>query len=394
MVSLIGVLTFLSTVPGLNVLSLGYLLEASGRIVRSGRWRDGLIGIRTFARIGSIAVGTFLMLVPLRFLSSLANDADLAAVGSPAAKAWRFALFVLTIIMLVHIATSWFAGGKLRHFFWPLLVPYRVGIWLTFGLAGKICRPLIERYLPLLAHDLYAPMPLASWFPPATVWEGIRKGNGYLDARDAVWEFLVRLRLPHYFWLGLRGYAGALLWLAIPSLLLLGGTKLPPGPGQFIVGWIGAIALMWVVSYLPFLQAHFAAENRWGAMFERSAIKENFRRAPLSYWLAMLVTVAFAIPLYLFNIENILRGLIWIPGVVFVVSIYPARLLAGWVVGYGRRRQKPSWLIVRWTARLGLWPVIAIYVLIVYLSQFTRWYGEVSFFEQHAFLLPVPFLGL
>jgi hypothetical protein len=39
-------------------------------------------------------------------------------------------------------------------------------------------------------------------------------------------------------------------------------------------------------------------------------------------------------------------------------------------------------------------PVAAAYVAIVYLSQFTAWRGIWSLYEQHAFLLPVPFLGL
>jgi hypothetical protein len=33
------------------------------------------------------------------------------------------------------------------------------------------------------------------------------------------------------------------------------------------------------------------------------------------------------------------------------------------------------------------------YVLIVFFSQFTVWHGVWGMYEQHAFLLPVPFLG-
>ena len=38
-------------------------------------------------------------------------------------------------------------------------------------------------------------------------------------------------------------------------------------------------------------------------------------------------------------------------------------------------------------------PVVAAYVLIVFLAQYTSWGGLWSLYEQHAFLLPVPFLG-
>ncbi len=39
-------------------------------------------------------------------------------------------------------------------------------------------------------------------------------------------------------------------------------------------------------------------------------------------------------------------------------------------------------------------PVAAIYVVLVYLTQYLSWYGVWSLYEQHAFLVPVPFLGL
>ena len=39
-------------------------------------------------------------------------------------------------------------------------------------------------------------------------------------------------------------------------------------------------------------------------------------------------------------------------------------------------------------------PVVAFYVLIVYFTQYVSWYGGLSLYEQHAFLLPVPFLGM
>jgi hypothetical protein len=39
-------------------------------------------------------------------------------------------------------------------------------------------------------------------------------------------------------------------------------------------------------------------------------------------------------------------------------------------------------------------PVAAFYVLIVYFTQFISWYGIWSLYEQHAFLLPVPFFSM
>ena len=70
LVSLIIGLSILATLPLLQFLSLGYLLEASGRVIRSGRIRDGFIGVRKTGRVGSVAAGVFLTLLPVRLCSS------------------------------------------------------------------------------------------------------------------------------------------------------------------------------------------------------------------------------------------------------------------------------------------------------------------------------------
>ena len=57
-------------------------------------------------------------------------------------------------------------------------------------------------------------------------------------------------------------------------------------------------------------------------------------------------------------------------------------------------RQQARFVLLRWAARLAAIPVVLMYLLIVFFTQYTSWYGPASLFEQHAFLLPVPFLGL
>ena len=47
---LMVLLALCSVVPVLNFLSLGYLLESSARVARSGRLRDGFIGVRLAGR--------------------------------------------------------------------------------------------------------------------------------------------------------------------------------------------------------------------------------------------------------------------------------------------------------------------------------------------------------
>ena len=56
--------------------------------------------------------------------------------------------------------------------------------------------------------------------------------------------------------------------------------------------------------------------------------------------------------------------------------------------------EEPRHWFFRVTGRLPLLPVAGFYVLIVFFTQYTSWNGVWSLYEQHAFLLPVPFFGM
>jgi hypothetical protein len=152
------------------------------------------------------------------------------------------------------------------------------------------------------------------------------------------------------------------------------------------------VLLTGVLLYLPFLQAHFAAEGRFVAMFEVGRVRQFFRRAPLAFWFSLLITLLFALPLYLLKIEVTPGEVAWMSSLVFVMFIYPARLLTGWAVSRGERRETPRFFLFRWLSRLGALPVAGTYAIIVYFTQYFTWYGSWSLFEQHAFLVPAPFL--
>ena len=287
-------------------------------------------------------------MLPLVIASSLANASRLIDPASRASRMWDVALAILSVAVLLQIACACLRGGLLRHFLWP--------------------RPIRSLRL-LLAPGAYA------------------------RARDGLWDFFVSLRLPYYFWLGLRGFAGAAVWLVVPVSLLAAASRLPPGVGA-IVGLAGGALLALVLVQLPFLQARFAAENRWRAMFEPRMLRRQFARAPVAFFVALVCTLALAIPLYLLKIEIVPREAAWLPSLLFVVSIFPARLLAGWAVARAKRRERPRHWFWRWTSRLAMVPVVLLYVLVVYFTQYLSWYGVWSLYEQHAFLVPAPFMGL
>jgi hypothetical protein len=412
--SLLVGLAILSALPIVQFMSLGYLLESSGRIARTGRLRDGFIGIRVFGHVGCIVLGTWLILWPLRFMADLWYSAQLVAPRGGPAVALRLVLILLTSLFVLHVLAAWYCGGRLRHFFWPLLAPLLLAMWLLrLTIASEALRPLVGPVVGTFSRRLLADMTrvpsLDDWFPPAILLAAWRRGGWFAEARDGVWEFVARLRLFHFFWLGARGFAGAVAWLGIPALMMIGMTRLPAvvtegganlGAVQLasavggLMGFLGALLMAAVIIHLPFLQAHFACENRFRAMFEISKVRQLFRRAPVAFWFALLITLLFALPLYLLKIEYAPREILWIPTFVFVAFIYPARLLTGWAMARARRRQAPRHFLFRWLARLAAIPVVGFYVLVLFFTQYVSWDGAWGLLEQHPFLLPVPFLGL
>lgn len=340
-------LAILAAIPILQFLSLGYMLETAGRMVRTGQFTSGFIGIRLAARAGGIVASSWLLLLPLRYLSDVAFTASIIDPDGKRAASLRLLVLVLTYLLGFHLIMAIARGGKIRYFLWPFNF-----IW---------------------------------------VWKQFNQGNAYARARDATWDILISLRLPYYFWLGLRGFAGTLFWLIFPvTLLALGHAPTPVAP---IFGILGAIWLAVMVLYLPILQTRMAAENRFRAMFEWREARLIYGRAPWAISFALMLSLLFAVPLYLLKIEVLPAEALWLPSLVFIIFIFPARFLMGYAISRAYKRPTKRHWFFRWTGRLPLLPAALFYVLFVFLSQYTSWNGIVSMYEQHAFLLPVPFTG-
>jgi hypothetical protein len=75
--SLILLLAVIAAIPIVNFIALGYLLEVEGRVARSGRFRDAFPLLEIAPRLGTIVLGVWLWLLPLRLLSGAAADATL-----------------------------------------------------------------------------------------------------------------------------------------------------------------------------------------------------------------------------------------------------------------------------------------------------------------------------
>lgn len=338
-------LSILAALPVAQFLSLGYLFEASARVARTGRLRDGLIGVRRAARVGGVVAGTWLALLPLQVIQSFAQSAEMIDPGGRVARGWGRAVVVIAILSFLHVASAGARGGRLRFFLWPFGHPF----WLV---------------------------------------RSLRRGRLYAESRDALWQFVTSLQLPHYFRLGLIGFFGTLIWIIPPSALIAAGGRFP------LLGVLGALMLALIVPFLPFLQVRFAVEGRASAFFSPGAIRDRFRRAPWAFAFALLVLLAASIPLYLLKIEMIPRESAWLPSLLFVAFLAPARLLAGWAYFRSGLRDRSRHWTLRVLGRLAILPASALYVLVVFFAQYITWGGAASLFEQHAFLLPVPFLDM
>jgi hypothetical protein len=339
-------LATLSAIPVLQLLTLGYVLESAAQVARSGRLREAFIGVRTAARLGGVVVCAWLFLLPVRVVSDLAHSAAIIDPDGRTARNWRVGLIVLISFTFAHVLLAAARGGKVRYFLWP------------FNFV---------------------------WFISRLV-----RGGYYAEARDAVWDAVTGLRLPYYFWLGARGFAAAFIWLALPVSLM--AARQIGGPVANLCGVIGGIQLAVLLLYLPFLQLRLAIENRFAAAFDIKPVRQAFAKAPFAFAVSLVVSLAFALSLYLLKIETVPSEAAWLPGLVFLAFIAPARILTGWAYSRAAKRSAPRHWFWRWTARLPLLPAAVAYVLVVFVTQYTSWNGVWSLYEQHAFLLPVPFV--
>ena len=348
LVCLIFVLSIAATLPLLQFLSLGYFLESSARIIRSGRIRDGFVGIPIAARIGSVMVGAFLCTLPIRFFSSLWYSSFLLNGDTVETRGLRWFVFTLAVVTGIHIAWAMFRGGKLRHFIWPA---------------------------------------------PVKFYRRWRQGGMYNEASHRLLQFTSRLHLGHLFSLGWRGFLGASLYLLIPVSMMALAPRIPEEGLAGLVALAGGVLLSLVLVYVPFAQSELAVTGKLRSQFQLSTLRRQFMQAPVAHWFALFLILVLALPLYLLKAELIPREAAWLPSLVFVTFMFPARLMVGWAVSRAKRRETPRHWFFRWTAWLARFPVAAIYAGIVYGTQFTSWYGPTSLYEQHAFLVPVPFLG-
>ncbi len=343
---LLLMLAAISAVPIVNFLALGYLLEAQARVIRTGKIRHGFPLIALAPRLGTIAFGIGLWLLPVWMLGSRASDAQLIDPASSSAKSLPVVTLVISSMIAVHICLALARGGRLGCFFRPI----------------KNIR----------------------W-----IWAENHRGGYFERADHHIRAFITALRLKHHFMLGLRGFAGAFVLLIVPTALFT-AVRTSGGPSMLIM-ILGGLLLLILFAWIPFLQARFAVENRWGAMFELREIRQLFCRTPLSWLFAVLVVFVTAIPPYLLKAVDYSPDARWLGTLVFIATIYPGRMITAWAYGRASRKEGPAWFGLRWLSRAVMLPLLFAYVVVLFLTQYVTAQGRADMFFHHAFMLPVPF---
>jgi hypothetical protein len=359
--SIVMVLSIAATIPVVQFASLGYMLECSARVARGDRLKDCFPGVALAGHMFRCALAMLLTWLPIWLITDWAYSSELIQPSSNAALSLRIVARILSLLWVLWVVWAIASGGRWRNF----LVP----------------RPI--RFLRAMVSK--------------TFW---------LDIEDRWWAFLNRLQLWRLIKLGFQASLGAWIWLAIPALLILISLGAAPEVksdqqgGLALLGLLGALLMTRAIQYLPTLQTTMAlqksiadkTDRRWlYGILDRTVARGVFRKVPITYSLANILFLALALPLYFLRIESIPSELWFLLSILFVLWMFPAKLVIGWMIRRSRNKTKDAWWPLRWIAWLPHLAAIGIYVGFLYLGKFALWEGGASLFFQHAFLPPVPF---
>ncbi len=346
---LIGLLATLAAVPGLSLLALGFMLAAQAEVARTGQLRHAFPLLPVSTRTGTILLMVGLFLLPIWLTSSLAAAHGVIAQSSPIApNPQRTLLVVLQLVIFLHLAIAIACGGSV----WCFVRPIRNLRRLKQGFQDGSWKGSVNRWSEWLI-DVFRP-----------------------------WTHLV---------LAIKATIGAIIWLFLPTAMLALSTRPHEEPGiPALISFLGGILLIPVASWLPLLQAHQAATGRFRDIFDVRTVRDIIVRVPIHWAIATVLLYAAAVPLYLTKVRLLADDAIWLLTPLFIVLIYPTRLMFGWVYARGRQRPEPARRLVRWPVKLVMIPALAAYAGILFVTPLISEAGRAAIFENHAFLLPIP----
>lgn len=347
---LILVLAVLAAIPGLNILTLGYLVEPQRRVALSGKLQDGFPLLRIASRLGTLVFFTLLFCVPLRIQATRLNDA-MVILGPihPRTLQIQTVLTVMQWVIGLHVLLSILNGST----------------------AACFLRPL--RNLKWLRKSLLT-------------------ADGRKDFFEGLNAILHLLRPVQHFLIGLKAFFGAICWLIVPTSLLVAYSA--PERKQPVFGLLsvlGVLLLIPVAAWLPMLQVQQVVTGKFRDVFSISAVRRIIRNAPMTWMITTLFLYVMTFPLYLGKVRLPPTDALLILTPFFILLTYPARILVAWAWYRGNRQSTPARTLWRRGIKLLMIPLLAAYGVFLLLTPLISELGRNAPFENQAFLGPVPY---
>jgi hypothetical protein len=344
------VLAIVAAIPGLNLLTLGYLLDPQRRVATSGRLRDGFPLLVLAPRLGTVCFFTLLFMIPIRLFATRVSDAAvLLGPEHPRVQGMLVFLRIVQTMAGVHILLAIARGGRWSCF----LRPFKNVIWC--------------------------------WRRMAT-----REGRSAWDAD--IQQIIDVVRPVRHFVIGLKAFLGSIVWLLIPTGLLVSYAAPDRDEPLFgLLAFLGGVLMIPVAAWLPLLQVHQAVTGRFRSIFEVRAARSAINGAPLKWVIASILLYALTLPLYLAKIQLPPDDALLLATPFFILLIYPGRLLIAWTYASGMHQPRPVVWPLRWSLKLLMIPVLGSYAGFLFLTPFVSELGRTAPLENQAFLSPVPY---
>ncbi|MBL8871209.1 MAG: hypothetical protein JNK90_15535, partial [Planctomycetaceae bacterium] len=117
--SLLLLLAVCSTLPVLQLASLGYMLEAGKRIAQHGNFLYGLPGLAKAGRIGTFLLGASLTFLPVWLVRDFAITGQLIDPSSNSVQVLEILSWIMFAMWASHLIWSIARGGRWYHYLWP-----------------------------------------------------------------------------------------------------------------------------------------------------------------------------------------------------------------------------------------------------------------------------------
>jgi len=349
LLSLVTVLSILAAIPGLHLLTLGLLLEAQRRVAISGRLKEGLPLLPLAPRIGRVFLTVAVCCLPVKLQASRIHHAQIIlGADSEAVRNMQTMLMLLNSFLLIYLTCFILNGCRFRI----LLRPYR-------NLRGG--------------------------------FRSVFTSAGRKSLAESVDFVMGQLCLGRHFMLGLRAFIGGMIWLLLPtSMMVACSAPNLSGPAFAMISVAGFLLMIPVAAWLPYLQIHQAVEGRFAAVFEIKVVRQRIRQAPFSWMLTTLLLYLLTIPLYIGQIRLPAEDSLLLLTPFSVILVYPARILMGWAWFRGRGVSAPASGWWHRSLRLAMLPPLTICSGLIFLTPYISQAGRLAPYANQAYLGPVP----